>query len=244
VDFHRPDALRILDFPHAGEHVAQIGQGVFGEGTLETEAWLAGQLHQLKHEGPGPLLAEAGRLMEAHPDLTSLAEPVAYLVKREAHMQYPAFQAAGWPIGDGAVESGNKLVVEARLKGSGMHWARPHVDPLLALRNIACNDRWEEAWPQITHELRRQTRQRRAERHQRRRAPADAQRLRPSPEPEPSRVVMPQLTQTLTTLAVPEPTPKSPLDQPKERWKPAANHPWRQPFLLKTKRQLAQSKHP
>ena len=32
-------------------------------------------------------------------------------------MQYPTFLAAGWPIGNGAVESGNKLVVEARLKG-------------------------------------------------------------------------------------------------------------------------------
>src|SRR3989304_4080701 len=148
VDFHRSNALRILAFPHAGEHVAEIGQGVFGEGTSDTEAWLAGQLHQLKHEGPGPVLAEAGRLLETHPDLTSLAEPIAYLVKREAHMQYPAFQAAGWPIGDGAVESGKKLVGEGGLKGSGMHWARPHVDPLLALRNIACNDRWEEAWPQ------------------------------------------------------------------------------------------------
>ena len=30
---------------------------------------------------------------------------LAYLEKREAQMQYPAFQAQGWPIGSGAVES-------------------------------------------------------------------------------------------------------------------------------------------
>ena len=71
-------------------------------------------------------------------------------------MRYPAFLAAGWPIGDGAIESGNKLVVKARLKGSGMHWAPPHVDPMLALRNIVCNDRWDKAWPQIVRTLRRQ----------------------------------------------------------------------------------------
>jgi hypothetical protein len=34
--------------------------------------------------------------------------------------QYPFFQAQGWSIGSGIVESGNKLVVEARLKGSGI----------------------------------------------------------------------------------------------------------------------------
>ena len=34
--------------------------------------------------------------------------------KREAHMQYPTYQATGWPIGSGNVESANKGVVEAR----------------------------------------------------------------------------------------------------------------------------------
>ena len=76
-------------------------------------------------------------------------------------MCYPEFLAAGWPIGDGAVESANKLVVEARLKGSGMHWSRTQVNPMLALRNIVCHDRWDEAWPQIVQTLRQQAQQRR-----------------------------------------------------------------------------------
>ena len=40
----------------------------------------------------------------------------------------------------------NKNVVEARLKGTGMHWQRTHVNPMLALRNAICNDRWQEMW--------------------------------------------------------------------------------------------------
>ena len=39
---------------------------------------------------------------------------------REGLMQYPQFRRQGWPIGSGMVESANKLVVEARLKGAGM----------------------------------------------------------------------------------------------------------------------------
>jgi hypothetical protein len=42
------------------------------------------------------------------------------------------------------VESGNKLVVEVRLKGSGMHWAEQHVNPMLALCNIICIRRWKK----------------------------------------------------------------------------------------------------
>jgi hypothetical protein len=163
VDFHRPDAVRILDFPHAGEHLGQVGQAVWGEGVSEAQTWLTDPLHQLKHDGPVSVLATVRQLEAAYADQPDIAEHLAYLEKREPHLQYPAFQAAGWPIGEGAVESGNKLVVEARLKGSGMHWARPPVDPMLALRNIACNDRWEEAWPQIVTELRRRTTQRRSE---------------------------------------------------------------------------------
>ena len=69
-------------------------------------------------------------------------------------MQYPAYRAQGLPIGSGPVESANKRVVEARLKGAGMHWERRHVDPMLALRNAVCNDRWAEAWEQIARGLR------------------------------------------------------------------------------------------
>src|SRR5213080_123181 len=70
-------------------------------------------------------------------------------------MQYPTFQAQGWPIGSGMVESANKVVVEARLKGAGMHWSRASVNPRLALRNAVCNDRCAEAGQQSAAYIRR-----------------------------------------------------------------------------------------
>lgn len=246
VDFHRADAVRILDFPHAGEHLAQISQAVFGEGTAATDAWFTQQLHQLKHAGPTAVLAEVHQLLTAHADLLTLPEPVAYLDKRETQMQYPTFQASGWPIGDGAVESGNKLVVEARLKGSGMHWAKPHVDPLLALRNLACNDRWAEGWPQIVGELRRQTRQRSHEQRQKRRARCEANTvpLRPT-NPQPAAAQAPPTKAAPTATTQPTAATKSNSNKPKEAQRPAANHPWRtQPAVLKTKRQQMQSRRP
>jgi hypothetical protein len=232
VDFHRPDAVRILDFPHAGEHLGQVGQAVWGEGALAAQAWLADQLHHLKHDGPVSVLAGVRQLEKAHPDQLAIPEHLAYLEKREPHMQYPIFQAAGWPIGDGAVESANKLVVEARLKGSGMHWERSHVDPMLALRNIACNDRWEEAWPQIATELRRQAAQRRRALHQKRQAARCHELPAPTATPAPP-------TPPPQPLPVEASVPAAP-QQPKPPWRPAANHPWRQPIVLKTKRQQTQ----
>ena len=165
VDYHCPEAVRILDFPHAGEHISPIGAFLFGDGTPEMQQWFGEQLHQLKHAGPSGLLAELRDLQKAHPDEKSLTGNLAYLEKREAQMHYPQFQAAGWPIGSGIVESGNKLVVEARLKGAGMHWADEHVNPMLGLRNILCSDRWKTEWPKIAAQLRLQHLLKQSERH-------------------------------------------------------------------------------
>jgi hypothetical protein len=73
-------------------------------------------------------------------------EQLTYLQQREAHMQYPTYQEAGWPIGSGSVESRNLLVVEARLKGAGMRWGRQDVNPMLVLRNAVCNRPWKQTW--------------------------------------------------------------------------------------------------
>jgi hypothetical protein len=164
-EHHCPNAVRILDFPHAGEHVSQIGEFLWGESTPEMKQWIEPRLHQLKHEGPAGLLQEFRELQTAHPDKKVVANNLAYLEKRVDQMQYPQFQAQGWPIGSGIVESGNKLVVEARLKGSGMHWAAEHVNPMLAIRNILCSDRWKVEWPKVATKLRQQTAQKRTERH-------------------------------------------------------------------------------
>lgn len=53
-----------------------------------------------------------------HPQVEEGGERLAYLEKRVDQMQYPTYQAQGWPIGSGIVESANKVVMQARLKGA------------------------------------------------------------------------------------------------------------------------------
>ena len=129
VAWHGPEALRILDFPHAAEYVSAAGRSVFGAESDALPGWLDQQLTELKHGDPNRVLAvlaalpavrQVGPAGEHCPRDTA----VGYLPKRRAQIAYATFQAAGYPIGSGAVESANKLVVEARLKGSGMPGAR------------------------------------------------------------------------------------------------------------------------
>jgi hypothetical protein len=145
TDYHRADAVRILDFAHASEYINDIGQAVQAAGGRLPARWFQSVLHRLKHQGPARVLRHVNWLAARYPSPT-LQEKVTYLQKREAHMQYPTYQAAGWPIGTGLVESANKLVVEARLKGAGMRWGRQNVNLMLVLRNAVCNREWKQAW--------------------------------------------------------------------------------------------------
>ncbi len=43
VDYHRADAVRILDFAHAAEHISDMGQAATSAGSAVAAAWLAKQ---------------------------------------------------------------------------------------------------------------------------------------------------------------------------------------------------------
>jgi hypothetical protein len=216
IDLHRPDAVRILDFPHAAQRLGPIAQAVWGTHSEAATQWVAEQTQGLKEHGPADLLAAIAALLAAHPEAEGLAEHVGYLQKREGQMQYPTYRAQGLPIGSGPVESANKRVVEARLKGAGMHWERGHVDPMLALRNAVCNDRWAEAWERIARALREQAGQRQvARRGQRAQAAAAAAVVAPAAPAAPAGAEKPAAAGKRSTGA------------DTERRRPAADHPWR-----------------
>jgi hypothetical protein len=110
-------------------------------------------------------------------------------------MEYPTFQQAGWPIGSGMVESGNKVVMQARLKGAGMHWKPANVNPMLALRMALFNERWQENWQAQWKTQQRTKEQRRwfqlQERVKQRKEHANALRLLVAPPPPPKPDVVP-----------------------------------------------------
>jgi len=190
IDWHRPDAVRILDWPHALGYVAAVATAMYGGDTSAARAWLARQRRALLEEDAGPalVLADLRRLRAelepvaaggqptlvwtVAPDSASIraaapltgvlgwetagravavvGDSLTSLEPRAAQVRYAAFRAADYPLGSGSVESADKLLVEARLKGAGMHWAREQVNPMVALRTVAYGDRWAEAWPHST----------------------------------------------------------------------------------------------
>ncbi len=212
VDYHRSTAVRILDFAHAMEYVSKGGQAAFEHLPLSPEdqarpmpeqakrkqecfeQWLKQQGHELKTGEADGVLAELERLravMQEAPHLgvvETLDGSLHYLRERREMMRYASFRAQGYPIGSGSVESANKLVVQSRMKQAGMRWEPRHVNPVLAMRNLACNERWREGWADIRQVWLKNERTRRVQRV-----------VRPSSANQPTAPVPP------TTLPHPQP---------------------------------------
>lgn len=219
IDLHYPEAVRILDFAHAAEYVTAIGQSDGPQGALLSAEELNKLYQLLKVEGPEKVIAQLRAVAAPHAQKRELTSKLSYLESRLPQMQYGQFVAQGWPIGSGMVESANKLVVEERLKGAGKRWAGENVNPLLALRNALCNERWEECWGVIEQSQRKQVAERRAQRRKQE-APLLAEPLPSQPaeaEPTPVPAVRPNLS---------EPVRKPP-------------HPWRRAWSIRRQKQLA-----
>jgi type II secretory pathway pseudopilin PulG len=150
IDEQCPDAVRILDFPHAVGYLNKAAQAAFGPGSREAAVWLDDWASKLKRDTPEEVLAAIRALPTPIPEAATVKRTVIrYLSSRMEQIRFAAFQAQGYPIGSGIVESAGKLVVEARLKGSGMHWSPTNLNPLLALRGRLCSGQWEQTWPVI-----------------------------------------------------------------------------------------------
>jgi len=211
IDHQRHDAVRVLDYAHAMGYLGQAAQALFGTGTAAASEWLGRQAHALRHGQEETVLSQlTERIAISRDEARDVTQTAAtYLSSRLEQIRYQTFVTAGYPIGSGCVESANKLVVEARLKGSGMHWAAEHINPMLALRTLSANDRWEESWPDIRSCVRQQAAQRSQQRRQSRQIqPLPAAPPDPPPTPPPT-----STTFTRSTLVV--------------AGKPTKDHPWR-----------------
>lgn len=163
--YHLPNAVRILDFAHAAEHLTRAAQACFGAGP-DAAAWSATQRTHLLAGNAEAVCQAVTELPVAHAPHPAEAYAVmrqvaSYLQQRLPQLAYADFVAAGYPIGSGVVESANKLVVEARLKGAGMHWTVPNANAVLALRGVLCSQRWDACWEPIVAQRRQQRRRHR-----------------------------------------------------------------------------------
>jgi hypothetical protein len=150
-NFPRVEAV-ILDFFHATEYLAKLAAALHPgdeDAALgQTKAWS----RLLRDEGGEVLIA----VLEEWewPGVKGLAavraEVLGYFRNRARRMDYPTYEANGWFIGSGAVESACKTVVGQRLKGSGMRWSEEGTHAVCHVRALYRSEhsQWTACWSQ------------------------------------------------------------------------------------------------
>lgn len=157
-----PFSTWVLDFYHAQEHLRIVAGVRFGDpAAAATEHARLRSL--LRHEGGAALLADLGADLNLNDDAAAFALSPAsaeafrvernYFAKHQHGLDYPGYEARGWPLGSGPMESGCKEVVAARMKGSGRRWGDRGAAAVLALRLDFCNGprTWNARWERFQH---------------------------------------------------------------------------------------------
>jgi len=149
---------QLIDFFHTTEYVGKIAQALYPHRHAEGQRghWQHEHCKKLKHDPDALdlLISEAARLSQRR----SLAQKVredalsawTYLTNHRHQMDYPAFTAAGLPIGSGVTEAACKTLVKQRLCASGMRWKNKGAKIVLSLRALTQTaGRWAQFWQKI-----------------------------------------------------------------------------------------------
>ena len=138
------DAIRIVDWYHACEHLGGVAKQAFGEGSREGALWGEKRKEEL-WRGEIPSVVEAIRQLNFNPDHRN--REANYFKKHARAMTYLEFCEMGLPVGSGVIEGGGcKGIVEGRLKRVGMRWSRPGAKNMLALCCEYGSGRWKQIW--------------------------------------------------------------------------------------------------
>lgn len=136
-----PDAQQILDFYHLSENVHEYARHYFKMDESKSKEWARKTCVALRKSQYGNVLKE----LESHNAEHMSKCPInlyGYITNNANNIDYAAYVQRGYFIGSGAIESGNKIVLQQRLKQAGMRWNVETAQNMLTLKAKAESSLW------------------------------------------------------------------------------------------------------
>jgi hypothetical protein len=136
-----PDAVSILDYYHACEHLHQFSGAVFRD-KAEEKLWTDEQKELLLS---GEVDTIINNIKEKGKDSKEAEQLINYYTSNKSRMNYSLYQSIGCGIiGSGAIESAHRTLIQKRMKQSGQRWSREGAQHMLNLRVIRKNNDWNK----------------------------------------------------------------------------------------------------
>lgn len=143
-----PDAVQILDFYHAAEHVCALAKAVYPEPALANNWALCWKAHL--YDGEVDEVLRQARAVVGDALSEAVQSELDYLQRHRPRMDYGHYRAQGLFIGSGVVEAGCKRVIGQRLKQSGMFWCETGAAAVATLRAALLSAQtWDPLWDRL-----------------------------------------------------------------------------------------------
>lgn len=132
---HFPEAIQIIDFMHAVEHLYGVARDCLGEDSASIEPWVQTRKEELMCDRVSAVLSAIETLPAATLEQQATRKrEYGYFETNADRMRYGTFRKHGYQIATGVMEAGCKQVVHQRLDQVGMHWRQPTAEAIVALR--------------------------------------------------------------------------------------------------------------
>jgi len=136
-----PEAISILDYYHACEHLHLFSSNYFFDKQKEKK-WVKKQKDLLLESGIIRVIKNIKALAGLNIEAQKL---IAYYEGNKDRMDYKNYQKIGCGIiGSGAIESAHRTLVQKRMKQSGQRWSWTGAQNMLNLRVIRKNLQWDK----------------------------------------------------------------------------------------------------
>ena len=142
VQEYFPKAVHILDLYHAKENAGKFSLVVQPDGVSQAD--FANKMNELMDEGK---IDELLDLLEQFKDYKPPAGTVnmyTYVSNHKDMMDYPSYMEKGYFVGSGIIESGNKQIMQNRMKLAGMSWLKENGQHMLSLKAKYESKLWDE----------------------------------------------------------------------------------------------------
>lgn len=140
AETEHPNAIQILDYYHASEYLGSALQSIKFSSNEEKEKIKDDIFDRLNNGKIKDIL----QFLEKQTLTKEINDCIRYYTNNEKRMNYGQYRELGLNIGSGAIESAHKIVIQSRMKQSGMRWSTANVQSIVSLRSKYLSGEWNQ----------------------------------------------------------------------------------------------------
>jgi hypothetical protein len=139
--FH--DAVCILDLYHLKENIFEHAKALFPNNKKKYTKWAKLVSYYIETDQIKKALKKINDSPLPDTARKNIVDLSGYIENNISRINYLEYRKCGYYVGSGMIESGNKVVVQKRLKQAGMRWSKEGAQYIVTLRAKYESNRWK-----------------------------------------------------------------------------------------------------